>query len=229
MAGLGRVCATLGADLMAELAFVVAAVLSLVFWVGFCAGGPSWVKSLIKTGSVALLAVAALAAGGPVWLAAALALGAVGDFCLSRHGERWFLGGVAAFALAHVAYVVLFQQVGGFDLALIAQGWRAATAVILIALAAVMARLLWSRTGALRLPVMIYLCIIIAMGLAALGLPVIGLAMVAALLFIISDAVLAAEMFLIPKGHHAHLRTPYVVWATYWGAQALFCWAFALA
>ncbi len=139
------------------------------------------------------------------------------------------MGGVAAFAIAHLAYVVLFQQVVGFDLALIVQGWRASVFVALIAFAAVMARLLWPRTGALRMPVMIYLCIIIAMGLAALALPVVGFAMFAALLFIISDAVLAAELFLIPQGHRAHFRTPYVVWATYWGAQALFCWVFALA
>ena len=228
MAGLGRVCATLGAE-MTEMLFGAAAALSLLFWLGFSTRGPSWVKSLIKTASVALLAAAALTAGGPFWLVAALMLGAVGDFCLSRHGERWFLGGVAAFALAHIAYIVLFQQVDGFDLAQVTQGWRATTALALVAFAVVMARLLWPRTGALRGAVMIYLCIIVAMGLAALGLPVAGLAMLAALFFVISDAVLAAELFLIPKGHRAHFRTPYVVWATYWGAQALFYWAFALA
>ena len=214
---------------MAGLVFGAAGLLSLVFWLRFCVHGPSWPKSVIKTAAVALLAVAAGIAGGPIWLVAALALGAVGDFCLSRYGESWFLAGVAAFALAHLAYVVLFQDVIGHDVALIFTGWRALVALILICFAATMAWFLWPRTGALRWPVMIYLCIIIAMGFAALALPLVGLAMFAALLFIVSDAVLATELFLIPQGHGAQKRTPYAVWLTYWGAQALFCWVFALA
>lgn len=214
---------------MAGIVFGAAGLLSLVFLLRFCVHGPSWSKSVFKTAAVALLAVAAWSAGGPIWLVAALALGAAGDFCLSRHSENWFLGGVAAFALAHLAYVVLLQDVIGHDVALIFTGWRALVALILICFAATMAWLLWPSTGESRWPVMIYLCIITAMGFAALALPVVGLAMLAALLFIVSDAVLAAELFLILQDHAAPKRTPYAVWLTYWSAQALFCWVFALA
>lgn len=61
-------------------------------------------RSLVKTASVACLALAALAAGAPPAIAAGLALGALGDWFLSRPGDRAFLAGMAAFGAGHLAY-----------------------------------------------------------------------------------------------------------------------------
>ena len=58
------------------------------------AGRPvGMLRSLLKTGSVALLALGALTGGAPL-LALALALCALGDWFLSRAGDRAFLAGV---------------------------------------------------------------------------------------------------------------------------------------
>ena len=36
------------------------------------------------------------------------------------------------------------------------------------------------------------------------------------------------ELFVLPAGHPARSYTPYVIWAAYWAAQALFWAAFVL-
>ena len=69
------------------------------------------------------------------------------------------------------------------------------------------------------------------MGLAALGLPLTqpaGIALIGAALFILSDAVLSLELFVLPATHAARRVTPFVIWSTYWLAQAVFLMAFAL-
>lgn len=195
-----------------------ALVLALWFLAGFCWRAASWPKTVVKTASVALLAGAGAVAGVPGLLVGALALGAVGDYALSRPGARAFLAGLVAFALAHLAYVAL----------LAGQGWRwpQPWAVAGLGLfAGVMAARLWPRAGALRGPVMIYVAIIAAMGVAAFGTGQPRL-IVPALLFIASDAVLSAEMFLLGDGHRARRVTPFAIWSTYWLAQAGFLAAF---
>lgn len=209
----------------------LAALSALIYLLAFCWLGASVLKSAVKTLAVGLLAVAAIYAQAPLWLIAALALGSVGDFFLSREGDRAFLFGLVAFAAAHLAYVVLFLSHPVFDARLLIDPPRAVAAVVLGLFAAGMARLLWPRTGALRLPVMAYLVIICAMGLAALGLPLTqpaGIALIGAALFILSDAVLSLELFVLPATHAARRVTPFVIWSTYWLAQAVFLMAFAL-
>ena len=148
---------------MGILAIFCAAALAALFWVRFALAPASWPKSAVKTGSVALLAVAALGAGAP-WVALALALGAAGDFSLSRPGRRWFLAGMAAFAAGHLAYAGLLLGLGPPRL-------HVAPMVALVVFGLVMGALLWRPTGALRGPVLAYVAVIVAMGLAALGLP----------------------------------------------------------
>ena len=198
-----------------------AAVLYLAFW---CWAGPSAVKSAVKTLSVGALALAAWIAGAPGLLVAALAFGALGDFCLSRPGERAFLAGLIAFVLAHLAYVPLFLGVPGGSLAALAS-WRGVALVAFALFALWLARRLWSASGDLRVPVMGYVAIIMCMVGAALGAPR-PLLWLGAGLFALSDSVLAAEMFLLSDDHPARRWTPYAIWACYWTAQALFLWAF---
>ncbi len=187
---------------------------------------PGWRRSLRKTLPVALFALAAVADGAPVMLCAALALSALGDLALSRPGQRAFLAGMIAFALAHLAYIALMIGAG------------AALPPPLPALALILAALsteIWlaPRTGALRWPVRAYVAVIAAMGLMALGLPGgYAPARAAALLFMLSDALLALETFVIGSGKGARADglkawLSRAVWITYIAAQAGFLLAFS--
>lgn len=192
-------------------------VLAVVFLLAFCWRGPGWPKTVVKTGAVGLLAVVGALEEVDPWLVAGLTLGSVGDFCLSRPGPRAFLAGLIAFALAHLAYVVWMVSP---DYTL-----RALPMLALALFSAAMARVLWPRAGDLRGPVMAYVGIITAMGLAAVTAP--GNPMpfvIAAGLFILSDAVLSLELFVLPEHHRARRFTPFIVWTTYWLAQ----WCFML-
>jgi len=50
----------------------------------------------------------------------------------------------------------------------------------------------------------------------------------AALLFVFSDFILAQEMFVLPEDHKLRKVTPYVIWSSYWIAQALFLISFTV-
>ena len=205
--------------------------LAVVYGVGFCWRDPGWAGSVVKTGSVLLLCAAAWISGGPLLLAMALGLGALGDLALSRPGERAFLIGLSAFLLSHLAYGVLAVTTPGWALSwVLVDPARLWAGLALAVLALGMAWRLWPRAGALRGAVMAYLAVICAMGVTILGLapgPHWPLAGLAAALFIFSDAVLAAELFLLRVGGRAKRIATFLVWPSYWSAQCLFLLAFA--
>ncbi|MFD0982503.1 lysoplasmalogenase family protein [Tropicimonas aquimaris] len=212
---------------------VSAAGFATIYLLRHCAGPSGVARSLTKTLSTGLLAAAALFAGAPVLLVAGLGLGAIGDLLLSRSGARTFLAGLVAFAVAHLAYTFLFLNAGAVPANLIAPE-RNPAALALLALGIAMGWRLWPVAGALRWPVLVYVGIIVMMGMAALSLPIPPegpydplLAIAAASLFILSDAILAFELFLLPATHRLRRISPYVVWVPYWLAQALFLAAFA--
>ena len=91
-----------------------------------------------------------------------------------------------------------------------------------LALAAI-ALAIWRRKlGAVPLAAMIYAGAITAMAIAAMWLPWIGwLAMLGAVSFLVSDLVLAAELFRLPAGASVRRLTAPVVWWTYVAAQTL--------
>jgi len=209
--------------MLASLLFAAGAACALAYW-PLAGGAPSAGRSALKTGSTAALAVAALAAGASPWLTLGLALGALGDFALSRRGEVWFQAGLGAFLLGHLAYAVLFLT---RPEAALPGAAALLPAAVLLAFCLVMARRLWSAAGPLRGPVLAYVAVIAAMGLASLALPLPHPGQLAALLFIASDTALAVELFLIPPGHPARRWLPFAVWPLYWLAQALFLASFA--
>lgn len=196
--------------------------LSLWFLLRYSAEGPSLTKSVVKTASVAGLALAALLAGGSVWLVMALSLAALGDLCLSRDGDRAFLFGLVSFALAHLAYIVLMLASGvplAFKLP--------AAAVVLFAF--LMLTVLFPRAGALRWPVVGYVAIIGTMAAIAVSMPAsFALAMLAALSFMLSDMILGLERFVWGAANPLRRAAPYAIWSSYWAAQLLFLVAFAL-
>lgn len=200
------------------------AVSAVLYLLAFCWAGPSAVKSVVKTVSVGALAAVAWLAGAPWLLALALTLGALGDFFLSRDGDRAFLAGLVAFALAHLAYVPLFLTTPGFDIRAYA-GWRGALVVLFTLYAVWLARKLWRGAGDLRGAVMVYIAIILAMVAASLGLPL-PIVWAAAGLFALSDTILSAQFFLMREDHPLRTWTSYAIWATYWPAQALFLFAY---
>ena len=180
---------------------------------------PSERRSALKTGATLCLLVAAVISRAPLALSLALAGSTWGDFALSRRGDAYFKSAIAGFALAHLAYVALFLDYPRTSLDRLLGVWPHGMALVAAALA--MAVLLWPRSGGLRGPVMAYIVIVTLMGLAALSQPYMAVR-IGALMFILSDAILAAEVFLLPPAHRLRRITPYLVWSLYWLAQALF-------
>lgn len=206
-----------------------AAALMALIYLGLTARDPSALRSAVKTGSVVLLGLAAGLAGAPMWLVLALLLCGLGDYFLSRAGETAFMAGVGAFAAGHLAYVVLFLAAPSSELGRL---WQMPALILTVALAVlgvVMLRILAPRAGDLKLPVMGYIPIILAMGFAALSLtdPVLAWVLPAALAFMLSDVVLSFETFVLAEHHPLRRITPYLVWPLYWGAQMGFYLSFS--
>ncbi len=211
----------LGTDM--TLIFLAAAFCALAYLAICARPGKSWLKTVLKTLSVLLLSAIAFQEVGLMLLAVALISCAVGDFFLSREGDESFLSGVGSFALGHLAYAALFWLHPEADLQRISDGWPLVIALVLLGV--VMAVVLFRKAGPLRFAVLLYVPIIMLMGVMAMGMPFergFILILPAALLFIVSDFILAQEMFVLPADHQLRRITPYAVWSTYWSAQALF-------
>jgi alkenylglycerophosphocholine hydrolase len=179
---------------------------------------------LLKPLTTALVIGIALAHGTLVapytqWVVAALALSLAGDVCLMYEGDRWFLGGLGSFLLAHLAFVLAFLQ-GVPAPALPA--WLAAVALYAVALLAV----LLPRAGPLRLPVLLYCAVLGAMVAAAaarhaaMPSPGTQLALCGALLFMLSDSALGWRRFV---GAFRHAQA--LILSTYWAAIGLIAWS----
>ncbi len=186
---------------------------------------PSLLRSATKTAAVALLAAFVWTAGGPPLLTTGLALCALGDWLLSRETDAGFMAGVGAFAGGHLAYAALFLTQPQADPGRITSPPGLWVAAVLASAGLVVALVLARRAGPLRGPVLAYIPIIIGMGISALAIPSFA-PLAAALAFIASDMILAAEKFLLSDTHPARRITPFAVWLLYWGAQAGFVAAF---
>lgn len=189
---------------------------------------PSWRRTVAKAGSVALLAVLALLQGGPMLLIAALLLSAAGDAFLAQNGERAFLGGLASFLTAHLVYVLLFVLAGSGIEILTAQWWRIVLPVLAIVLGAVLlAKLLRAAPHDLRAPITLYVAAIAAMMVTAATVPV-PLVMFGAALFVLSDAILAIDRFLLSPNSAHKAWAGSAVWVLYYLAQAAITLGFLL-
>ncbi|MDH7489744.1 MAG: lysoplasmalogenase [Anaerolineae bacterium] len=135
---------------------------------------------------------------------AGLVLSLGGDVALMfRESRRAFLVGLVLFLLAHVAYTVVFTALGR------SSGWDIVSAALLVAGAGFYA-LIRPNLGAMRVPVIAYMVVISVMvnrAVSTLASPVFGAgqaAMVAvgAVLFYVSDVILAAARFWKPWPYH---------------------------
>jgi uncharacterized membrane protein YhhN len=163
--------------------WIAAAVVAVVY-LGIVASGR---KNVLKVAPALFLAAAALPAG---WLAVlAFVACAAGDaFLLAK--EKYFLHGLAAFLVGHVLLVAVFTKT-----AVTAPPLGVSLGMIAVA-GAVLWQIFPRLTGILRIAVPIYALALGAMVVAAGAVS--PLAMVGAVVFVVSDSVLALNRFLRP-------------------------------
>jgi uncharacterized membrane protein YhhN len=138
-----------------------------------------------------------------VLLGLLLSLG--GDIALMfQENRKAFVVGLVLFLLAHVAYTVVFAKLGRFS------AWDILSTVALLAVGVGFYTLIKPNLGTMRMPVIVYMVVISVMvsrAVATLANPVlkIGQAVmmaVGAVLFYISDVILAANRFWKPWRYH---------------------------
>lgn len=204
---------------MRALWLAAAAALSLTLYLRAAYLGPPWQVYLLKPLTTALvLLLAWTGRGATARYRAAILVGLVfslvGDVLLMLPQDR-FVAGLAAFLAAHLAYLAAFTDGVGWRL----RGWP--TAAYLLAGAGVVGAL-WGRLGDMRLPVLAYVLVILAMASQAAGRARVlrtrssASAAAGAALFVVSDATIAIDRF---GGHFA--AATLVVMTTYVGAQLL--------
>jgi uncharacterized membrane protein YhhN len=191
----------------------------LLFWLGAAIAlghlANEWVKAPIpwgpawKCAGIVLLGLYALTQGARA-TGIGLLLSAVGDVLLELQGT--FVFGMAAFGLAHVCYIVAFA--GWLRRGQItATQWMLAAAVLLGSIGLGV----WFTPGMAELlaPGLIYQVIISTMVIMAVLSQAPGPAKIGAVVFMLSDSLIAVEKF-------AHVDViPGAVWITYAVAQIL--------
>ncbi len=213
-------------DATLVLVIVALGVLVALVYFPWVNRSPSPLRSVLKTLPLVLFALAMFGAFSPALLIGALLLSAMGDLALSREGRRAFLAGLSAFALAHVAYVGLFLDQGQPD-PLAAVLARPMGALAMLGLAGSTEVWLTPHARDLRWPVRVYVLVITAMGLAALGTGD-AVLIAGAGLFILSDFLLALRMFRLAPVDPWTGPSGWGVWLFYIAGQFLIMAAITL-
>jgi uncharacterized membrane protein YhhN len=183
---------------------------------------PSLLRAGVKTLAIGAPAAGFIAVGAPFPLVLALAASALGDFFLA-FDKKWLLPlGILSFLIAQLVYFVIFGALWFFS------GdnsplWPRDLAMALL-IATSIGFLIWMapKLGWMALGVVPYAIAITAMASAAMWMPWTGWpAMLGAASFVVSDFVLATELFRLPEDTPVRRITAPVVWWTYVAAQAL--------
>jgi uncharacterized membrane protein YhhN len=180
--------------------------------------------AVVKTAAVAALAALALSFGLPWLVIGGLALGAAGDFALARKSEGWFLAGLAAFAVGHLAYLIALSDLPATSGTAVWLVWGMVGLLVLWTI-------LWlaPKAGNLRWPVGGYGVIIGAMlGFALTLAPGMLLLKTGAVLFTLSDLLLSLRLFVV-QNPRIQRQLDLLLWPAYWGGQALILWGFVQA
>jgi uncharacterized membrane protein YhhN len=148
---------------------LVAAAVSLaaLLWFGERRGVARVQWPLKALASGLFLAVAWLrepASAYDAWIVTGLVLSFVGDLALVPRDRRWFVAGLVAFLLAHVAYTAAFGVKGGFA----SPPWVALAAILAFSLAVYLH--FRPHLGAMHGPVVAYIAVISVMLAAAWSL-----------------------------------------------------------
>jgi uncharacterized membrane protein YhhN len=148
---------------------------------------------------------------------AGLVLGAIGDVCLLGQAKKYFIAGLVSFLLGHVAYVVAFSGLPiSLTPALIA-------AAVMTAVMAVIARWVFPHAPDMRVPIGIYMVVIAAMCVVAIGAGAAGapwMIPVGALMFTASDIAVVRDRFVAPGFVNRLWGLP-----LYYAAQLIIAWS----
>jgi uncharacterized membrane protein YhhN len=153
------------------------------------------------------------------WILLALVLSLVGDVALMFKDDRWFVGGLCSFLLAHLAFVAAFLS--GLRLPE-PPIWSYAVLLWGFALFSV----LWSRVGRLKIPILIYALVLALMVMAAaarnaeMADKASFLVLCGALFFMASDSLLGYRRFVRPYPGAQPL-----ILSTYWIGIGLIAWS----
>lgn len=197
---------------------------SVIYGLFFSNSHPSVQRVVLKTAATCLLTVWAYLAGAPMLIVLALAFSTLGDAFLGASEQKFLLPGMAAFFVAHAAYVPLFWDHAAEQ----RQIWLIFIQIIVTIGGAVFVRSLmpWIEKT-MRLPVMAYTIIILLMVNAALRLdPVLWVAALGACAFAASDTILSFELFRLKPNEPVRKITSRFIWFLYFGGQAMIAWAF---
>ena len=130
---------------------------------------------------------------------AALLFSVLGDILLMFVSENslFFTLGLAAFLLAHVMYIILFSKHFRFKKSILL------LVIVLLCYAYFLFTLLQPNLGAMLIPVVIYMLVILCMTLFAFGRTLISktsyyFVLIGAILFLLSDSILALNKFYKP-------------------------------
>lgn len=144
-------------------------------------------------------------------VAAGLGWSWLGDLALMPSSPAWFLTGLGAFLVAQLTYATAFWPDRRASVLA-----RPALALPYLGVLVALLAVLWDHLGALRLPVVLYAVVIVAMAVLATGVN--RAVAIGAALFVVSDALIALNTLA------GLLRLPahgFWVMVTYLAAQAL--------
>ena len=201
-----------------------AAVISSVAYIAMTYGGPLWLRYLLKPLTTLLILAVAASFADPIstlyrtLIIAGIAFSLAGDVFLMLP-QNTFVFGLVSFLIAHIFYIFAYRSVSGFHLT-----WWLALPYVVYGF--FMIYLLWPHVGALRIPVIIYAAVLMIMGWQAAEQwwhvrdTSMLLAMVGALLFILSDTTLALNKFRAPVP-----QRDLIIMSTYYAAQFLIAWS----
>lgn len=187
--------------------------LVVLVYLGFeLTGMGFYLKMVLKPAIVGSLIWLVLHSGAkPGWLLTALIFSLAGDVLLMLPGEQssFFLAGLTAFLAAHIAYIRLFLS--QIDPRKFSRNIWPVSLIFLIGYTYLILRILVPSLGELLLPVMVYVAVILTMAFLALNryrqVPGRSFYYVAigALLFVLSDSILALNRFHSPLPHAGFL------------------------
>lgn len=201
-----------------------AAVICGALYIWTTDAGTQLQRYLFKPLTTGLILLVALTLPEPVTvlyrglIATGLLFSLAGDVLLMLPGDL-FEWGLASFLIAHLFYIGAYLSRGNAHF-----HWLAVLPFVLGGTALLYQ--LWPHTGALRIPVVVYAAVLMAMGWQATELwramrdTAALLAMIGAILFLASDAILALDRFrsAIPQRNLA-------IMGTYYAAQLLIAWS----
>lgn len=203
---------------------------ALAYGLYFLNKPPSFLRAIVKTIFMGALTAAFVISGTHPLLIIALAAAAAGDFFLA-FDKKWVLPfGILSFLVCQLAYFLIFTAIWFFS------GdnsplWPRYAAMALI-FATTIGFLIWMapKLGWMAFGVVPYAIAITAMAAMAMWLPwPTWPAMIGAVSFLVSDFVLATELFRLPPDAAVRRLTAPVVWWTYVAAQVLIVTGLVLA